>query len=246
MAHPSEQDLKSEIEYIKEMAQGGDKSTIKIGKFLYFLGLLIISYYLFEEFVLSGITHYFAHNNSPNFLSQLHHFFYKYVPYFASAIFIFYIFLFKKQLFDKNRIPSSAIAAKSVWFAVLLFLIFEYASDKAFYFNNRYFESIAQISDIILQSSGTKQNFFRDLNATIQMQFAPIHLLTIFGAAWWICADVSKYYWLRYFSIAAFLASPIYAYFFNILHVNPPIYIIFLVAIFLLLPASKINKYENN
>lgn len=245
MSQPN-QDLKSEIEYIKKLAENGDRNSLQIGKILLISSFIILAYYSIEQIIYQTQISLTLNNNNLKTIKIIKNIFYHFAPYTFTGAFIMFLISYRKQLFTKSPTPSSARAAKSVWFALILVCLFEYLANYFLLNNLKNFEIMAQISNTILEINGSQKLYIRELIETSQMWYLKFHLLISVGAVWWVCADMSKHHWLRYFSLIALFAAPIWANFNYLNLVYPSIDIIIIILIFITLPALLILNHEKN
>lgn len=108
----TKKDLVSEIEYIKEMAQGGDKKPVPFAKIIFWAGIVWLFYYIFLDIV------FFKFNLFIHTLKDVPGFEKLYIPYIAalennlSLIFFFlflFIIIFLENIFsalDKNLLQT--------------------------------------------------------------------------------------------------------------------------------------------
>ncbi|MBN8646823.1 MAG: hypothetical protein J0L55_02630 [Caulobacterales bacterium] len=195
----SNQDLKSEIEYIKNMVQKGDIGPLNIGRALLWAGAAILFYTLArlsldikflmpKDFQFSSL--YFKATN--------------YIALLTIIIFASGLFLDRRNIFGIGEKSTASKVANTVWLGVLIgtvdFLLCFIAFGVSFL-------NHGQIEDYL--------NHFPNppiILGIFSIYFTGSFLLISIGIGWLVTSVVSGKKWLNFFSIGSFLLAPITIY----------------------------------
>lgn len=69
-------------------------------------------------------------------------------------------------------------------------------------------------------------------------------LISIFSLAWWVCADMSEYKWLKIFSIAGFFSFPLMEKYRTEIMFTPLYSVNFAIVFFVILPSALMLYFE--
>lgn len=184
--------LKSEIEYVKSLAEAGDKAKFPYGWLLFWGGLAVAMLYLAPIF-----------NNLPPF-SYLGKFYGS--PFVMgilqiSSIIVFaiYAFISRKKLFAISESAAPNRAVHAVWLAIGLASIDLYLSLGFIACNNQ----------LPLPMDANKAYSWGAYEA-LALMFIPT-LLSLIGIAWFVTAQLVKNKYLTYLSLAIFICAPLTA-----------------------------------
>lgn len=190
------QDLKSEIEYVKSLAEAGDSKNLAISHFILFGGLcfFLINFALA---ILIALERYHVINtplaiNINPIVRAITLLFIIFLP----IVLIFgYIKLSKIKLSLAEKHSISNKAANSVWVAIFV--------ASTFYI-------LAQIF-LMLIARRYETNVFRGAIESMEDLRRPIFFLLI-GVGWWVTSSVSKFSMLKIASYFCFIMVPLAVY----------------------------------
>lgn len=189
MAH----NLKFEIEYVKSLAEAGDKNSLAVGHFILFGGLC----YFATPFILTVLIGLeklgIIDAGSANFISPVIDAILLLMLVAAPPI-AYYVYLKinrkKLRLAESHSVANRA--ANSVWAAIVIAMIIY---------------NIAQFAIILLAKFSDWKNLHEIIGAMDSLR-RPLSLLLV-GVAWWVSASVSKFSKLRIAGYACFIMVPI-------------------------------------
>ena len=192
----SNQDLKSEIEYIKEMAQKGDKGPLNIGRALLWAGAGII-FYIIARFSMD--LKWLMPKDFQ--FSRLYFSVANYLTLASLGIFLFGLFFERSKIFGFG-IKSTAIkVSNSVWLGVFIgtFDFFLCVIMMGISFLKH-----GQIEDSLIPTTE-----YPAILGVLSFYFSSTFLLIAIGIAWLATAAASNKKWLNFFAAGCLIAAPI-------------------------------------
>lgn len=249
MADIEKQNLKSEIEYIKEMAQNGDKKPVPFAKIIFLSGIAWLFYYLFWDIVFFKSKLYLhTLKDEPGF-GKL------YNPYVAAfgnnlhliflTIFASIIIIFRKYFFSAGQKSTANRTILSVWTGVLIFLFTRDLSHNWMMENPNFLKQISEHMGGFRPEQWVEPNQLYIQMMTAEFDCTQVtRLISIFSLAWWVCADMSKYKWLKIFAIAGFFSFPLMEKYRTEIMFTPLYSVNFAIVFFVILPSALMLYFE--
>jgi hypothetical protein len=252
MSHNNE-NLKSEIEYIKVMASDGDKKPVPFAKIIFLAGLAWIFYNFLKHLLFYKYTIYSRpHIDNINFgkvynpyfnpiidsaQSNLH-----YIIFFA---FVAIVFIFRKYFFGVGQKSTANQTILSVWSGVFIFIITRDLSHYLMLDNPDFFNQVSKHWGGIRPERWIDPKELYIGLLSIEFNYTQVtRLISIFSLAWWISADMTKYKWLKLFAIVGFFSFPLMEKYKSVIIFTPLNSVNFAIIFFLILPAALMLFFE--
>ncbi|MEK7661118.1 MAG: hypothetical protein AAB680_03660 [Pseudomonadota bacterium] len=228
--------LKSEIEYIKTLAEKGNIAPSKIGNLLLFGGGAFVLYFVIfligGRFAMSDVA-----SLTDNFVSKksLFKFFFVYLTS-VFLVLALVIGIWKRDLILGSKASSAAaISARSVWVGIVLFAISKFLIAMNVQSNPDNLKAMLDMVSFEPEPIGKFQlGMMIYSTSTAGLDFMPLAAI-----GWWVIGATSKTKWLQVLAVFGLIFAPILALNFGSLYKHPlflqlPLY----VFLYLIIPAS--------
>lgn len=231
--------LKDDIEYVKNLAEAGDRTPIPFAAILFFGGIFYLFYAAFSHVLWVKLGKIIHVMKFPDLIDSGTYqpflaIFATYENEVAIAIFVGLVFFLRNYFFSFGLSATSNKAATSIWVGLALFAVCDWYSNRLFTQNQH---NVLDLMDFF----GTNPARFSDMaqyyswvldgqNGSTQIP----RLIRLLAIGWWVTADMSAYKWTRLISIVGFVLSPILTYFsrdltFNVFYTKPSVIIFFVL-----------------
>lgn len=204
----SENNLKSDINYIKNMVEKGNNSQLKFRRFLVFAVVYFIVFAIFDL----SLMNYIAKIGStlpPGWLLEadgLRIIMRYFTPAFA-IIFVAIALIKQKYFFGSKNFTHSDEIIINTWLGILMMVISQYLTSQCYVQNNDNMQ-------IMLQAISFSDDKSIRLLSTLSVFGTMVMVCGVFSLGalgWWVTASVINYKSLKILSIIGFIAAPVIA-----------------------------------
>lgn len=194
MNSPSTESLKSEIEYVKSMAEAGDKAKFSLGKFVFWGGLAVAGLYLAPLILFNSMSP--LSKLQTRFIRQIVS---EIVPIAPIIAFSIYAYINRHKFIGalENAAPSRAM--RSIWFGIALSCVDLYLSLGFIASNNK-----------LSVSANVEEAYAFGLMEGLALMFMPV-LMSLIGVAWFVTAEMTKNNKLAKLALLIFICAPLTA-----------------------------------
>lgn len=248
------ENISKDIEYIKSLAEAGDKKPIPFAKVIFFASLVYLIYdnignmifHFFTKIVLNQYmlkvlpNSYENHSNETSILDNLIIVFYNNLIPISFGLFIIGAIIWRKYLFSKGETSNANKAAISIWIGVIIFIITRHYSVYLLLNNpENVRDTIAYYGPPPIGAQTQVQiDYWKWWMKAVPMRSQVPNFLMISSLGWWVTADMSAYKWTKLLAVSGFMFALVFSYYRTAIMFTPLYSVGFTVFYFILIPSA--------
>lgn len=252
------ENISKDIEYIKSLAEAGDKKPIPFAKVIFFASLVYVFYYyigaIVFRFASNLITERLLFQNYPEVLAKTqpkNNIFNNVllgindnILPISLAIFILGIIFWRKYFFSKSETSVANKAAISIWVGVIIFIITRHYSVYLLLNNPENIIDSMKFHTTDPKHAQDQINYWKWWMGSVPSMSQVPNFLMISALGWWVTADMSAYKWPKLLAIIGFMLALLFSYYRTTIMETPLYSVGFTVFYFVLVPSAILMRQQ--